>query len=103
MAMVTITIGQIIVWMLLGIFAGAVVSFMTRRRRTLVRNMILGLVGAFIGGLLFGLLGIQIAPGLFQLTIGGATVTFSDFIAAIIGALIALTILYLIRGGRFRM
>jgi hypothetical protein len=36
--MVTITIGQSIVWMLLGIFAGAVVSFMTRRRRTLVRQ-----------------------------------------------------------------
>jgi len=98
---VTISIGQLIVWCLLGIAAGAVVSFITRRRRTLVRNMLLGLVGAIVGGLLFGLLNIQIAPGLFTLSIGGATVTFSDFVAAIVGALLVVGILYLMRGRRF--
>jgi uncharacterized membrane protein YeaQ/YmgE (transglycosylase-associated protein family) len=89
--MIQINIVQLIVWLILGALAGATVSFITNRQRSLIRNMILGLVGALVGGFLFQALNISIAPGL------AASISFDDFVAAVVGALIVLGALILFR------
>jgi uncharacterized membrane protein YeaQ/YmgE (transglycosylase-associated protein family) len=96
----SVNIAQIIVWLILGAIAGATVSLILNRRRTLLMNIVLGLVGAVVGGFLFRALGITVAPGLLAFTIGGATATFDDFLAAVVGALLVLGILYVLRRGR---
>lgn len=95
--MVTVNVAQVLVWLLLGALAGATVSMIMGRRRSLVMNIILGLVGAVVGGFLFSALGIRVAPGLLGLTVMGATATFDDFLAAVVGALLVIGALSLFR------
>jgi uncharacterized membrane protein YeaQ/YmgE (transglycosylase-associated protein family) len=89
--MLQINIVQLIVWLILGALAGATVSFITNRQRSLMRNMLLGLVGALVGGFLFQILNITIAPGL------QASISFDDFVAAVVGALVVLGLLVLLK------
>jgi uncharacterized membrane protein YeaQ/YmgE (transglycosylase-associated protein family) len=89
--MLQINIVQLIVWLILGALAGATVSFITNRQRGLMRNMLLGLVGALVGGFLFQVLNITIAPGL------QASISFDDFVAAVVGALVVLGLLVLLK------
>jgi uncharacterized membrane protein YeaQ/YmgE (transglycosylase-associated protein family) len=89
--MIQFNIVQLIVWLILGALAGATVSFITGRHRSLLRNMVLGLVGALVGGFLFQALRISIAPSL------SANISVDDFIAAVVGAFLVLGFLILIR------
>jgi uncharacterized membrane protein YeaQ/YmgE (transglycosylase-associated protein family) len=89
--MVNINIIELLVWLVIGAVAGATVSYITGRQRGLVRNTILGLVGALVGGFLFQALNVSIFPSL------QATISFDDFIAAVVGALIVLGVLILLR------
>jgi uncharacterized membrane protein YeaQ/YmgE (transglycosylase-associated protein family) len=86
-----INVIELIVWLVIGALAGATVSFITNRQRGLVKNMILGLVGALVGGFIFQALNVSIFPGL------SATISLDDFIAAVVGALIVLGTLILLR------
>lgn len=97
--MIDISAVQIMTWLLIGGVAGLIIHFVTSGRSP-VRSVVLGLVGALVGGLIFGLLNIQVAPELLQLTIAGATVTFSDIVAALVGALIVLVAMMLVRRTR---
>jgi uncharacterized membrane protein YeaQ/YmgE (transglycosylase-associated protein family) len=96
----TISLAQILTWLLLGALAGVIIHFVTSGR-TLGRSIVLGLVGALVGGLLFGLLNIQVAPELMQLSILDATITFSDIVAALVGALLVLGAVMLARRSNF--
>lgn len=86
--------GQIIVWIIIGGFAGSVASMIVRGRRRgfgVLSNIVIGLIGAFIGGIVFQF---------FNITIPGAdAIVFSanDLIAAIAGSLILLFVLFVIR------
>lgn len=86
-----INIIELLVWLVIGAVAGATVSYLTGRQRGLVRNTILGLVGAFVGGFLFQALNISIVPNL------QATISLDDFIAAVVGALLVLGLLIVLR------
>ncbi|MBV7331176.1 GlsB/YeaQ/YmgE family stress response membrane protein [Chloroflexi bacterium TSY] len=91
-----ITIGQIIIWIIVGALAGSLTGMvMTRSRAGYGRwtNLGIGLAGALIGGFLFNLLGIDFA-------LGELAITFEDLIAAVAGSLILLGIIALVR--RFR-
>lgn len=78
---------QIITWLIIGLIAGFLASVVVRGRRfNTVTNIVLGLVGALIGGFLFALL--RIPP----LISGGLTIQYSDVIVAFIGAVIILLI-----------
>lgn len=83
--MMNISVGQLVVWLLVGGTAGMLVGMLVRHRKRgygLVRNLTIGLVGALIGGFLFHLLNIHI----------GEEIQFSlnDLIAAVVGSLILL-------------
>jgi uncharacterized membrane protein YeaQ/YmgE (transglycosylase-associated protein family) len=86
-----INIGQLVVWLITGALAGYIVGLVLRRRGFgALGNIIIGLLGALFGGLLFQLLGIQIT--------GLPTFTFSlaDLLVAIIGALVLVVLLGMI-------
>ena len=88
-----IDVGQVIVWVILGSLAGTLASMLFYRARSRfqdIGNIVVGMLGAIIGGALFGALGIN-----FNLP----TLTFSldDLIAAFVGSLILLLVIRLLR------
>jgi uncharacterized membrane protein YeaQ/YmgE (transglycosylase-associated protein family) len=86
-----VNIGQLVVWLITGALAGYIVGLLLRRRGFgAAGNVLVGLVGAVVGGLIFQLLGIQFD--------GMPTFTFSlaDLVVAVIGALILVVVLGLV-------
>jgi uncharacterized membrane protein YeaQ/YmgE (transglycosylase-associated protein family) len=87
------TFSQLVVWLVVGVLAGSLVSLIvTGSREGLGRwtGLGIGLIGALIGGALFRLF--NILPGLESLSI-----SLRDVVAAFIGALIFLAILWLVK------
>jgi len=84
--------GNLLIWLLVGLIAGAVAGYLMRGSGYgIVGDIIVGLVGAFIGGLLAGLL------------FPGASFGFiGSLIFAIIGAVILIAILHAVSGSRAR-
>ncbi len=91
---INVTIDQLVVWVIIGLLAGSLSGMFLKRNQTgltgLFSKLVIGLMGALIGGFLFGLLNINL--GLGQLTIA-----FQDLIAAFVGSLIFLVILMIIQ------
>lgn len=86
--MVNLEIGQIIVWLILGSIAGFIAGLIFRGRGYgAVGNLVIGLLGALIGGFVLDLLNVQIGG---QLTL---RFTAADLIGAIVGALVLLLLL----------
>jgi uncharacterized membrane protein YeaQ/YmgE (transglycosylase-associated protein family) len=79
-------IGQIIVWIIVGGFAGTLAGrAVTWKRQGLGRwtNLVVGMAGAVIGGELFKLFRIDFG-------LGELKVTFEDLIAAFLGSLLVI-------------
>lgn len=80
-----ISIGQLLVWLIIGALAGTLAArLVTRRKRGygFAHNLVLGLIGAVVGGLIFDLLDIRIG--------GDIVLTFSDLLAAFIGSVVVI-------------
>lgn len=89
----TINIGQLLIWLIVGALAGSVAGVIfTGRRRGYghAANILIGLIGAIVGGVLFNLLGINLG-------LGNLVFSAEDVVAAIVGALVVLLVLSLIR------
>ena len=87
------TLDQFIVWIIIGIIGGSLAGLMIKWERKgfgVLRNLALGLAGAFVGGLLFRLLGLF--PGLDRVAI-----SLRDVVAAVVGSLLVLAALWLWR------
>lgn len=92
----TLDLGQVVVWVIMGSIAGAFAAFVFgygRRKVWSLRNLLIGLIGGFIGGLLFDLLNIRIGG---ELTL---RFTATDLVGAFVGALIFLFLLRIIARG----
>jgi len=90
---INVTADQVVVWLIIGALAGSLAGMLMKRGKKgfgLFSNLLIGLIGALIGGFLLDLLNINL--GLGQLTI-----SFEDLIAAFAGALIFLVILSFIQ------
>jgi uncharacterized membrane protein YeaQ/YmgE (transglycosylase-associated protein family) len=88
-----ITIDQLIVWLLVGALAGSVVGMLVKRTKKgfgHIINLGIGLVGALIGGFLFDLFNLDLG-------LGQIAISFEDIVAALIGSLIFLLIVFLVR------
>lgn len=79
---------NIIAWIILGLLAGAIAKLIYPGRQGggILTTMLLGIIGAFIGGSLLALL----ETGTLQLT--AASLSIPGLIVAIIGAMIAIFI-----------
>jgi uncharacterized membrane protein YeaQ/YmgE (transglycosylase-associated protein family) len=79
---------NIIAWIILGLIAGAIAKaiYPGRQGGGIISTMVLGIIGAVIGGVLVTLF----ETGRFQLT--AATLSIPGVIVAIIGAMIAIFI-----------
>jgi uncharacterized membrane protein YeaQ/YmgE (transglycosylase-associated protein family) len=83
------TTDQLVVWLIIGALAGSLASMVfTRSRRGYgpAANILIGLVGAVIGGYIFDKLNVDL--GLGSLTISG-----EEIAAAFVGSLVLLVVL----------
>ena len=90
---IDVTVDQVVVWVIIGALAGSLAGMLMKREKKgfgLFSNLLIGLLGALIGGFLLDLLNINL--GLGQLKI-----SFDDLIAAFAGSLIFLVILSFIK------
>lgn len=86
---ISTTVEQIITWVVIGLIAGLFASLFVRGRMSLTALLLLGLLGAFVGGFIFDLLDVSPSGAL-----GGALVIeWIDVVAAIIGALIVFALI----------
>ena len=86
-----VSLDQFVVWLIIGLIGGSVARLIIKRERKglgLVRNLALGLVGAFVGGLLFRLL------GLFR-ELDKVIISLRDVVAAVVGSLLVIAALWL--------
>jgi uncharacterized membrane protein YeaQ/YmgE (transglycosylase-associated protein family) len=89
----SIPIGKIIVWLVIGALAGTLAGrLMTFSKRGfgLWANVGIGMVGAVVGGLIFRLLHIDLG-------LGEIKITFEDLISAFVGSLLCIITWRLIR------
>ena len=73
---------SIIAWIILGLIAGWVASLITNSREGMVMNIVVGIIGAFIGGLVLNLFG----------TGGVSGLNLPSLLTAVLGAVILLAI-----------
>ncbi len=87
----SMTIGQFLVWIVIGAISGTLAGVAVTRSKQgfgLPANLLLGMIGAVIGGFLFRLTGLL--PSLDDLS-----VSVRDIISAVAGSLIVLGALWL--------
>jgi uncharacterized membrane protein YeaQ/YmgE (transglycosylase-associated protein family) len=89
---------NLILWLVFGALVGwlASVGIQTDEQRRLLRNIVVGIIGAFVGGCLFNLLGL-----------GGSTINNRDFslgalFVSFFGAVVLLVIVNLIQRSTVR-
>ncbi|MCP3899261.1 MAG: GlsB/YeaQ/YmgE family stress response membrane protein [Desulfobacteraceae bacterium] len=88
-----ITTDQVIIWLIIGALAGFIVGLILKRKKKgfgFFSNLIIGLIGAVIGGFLFDLLSIRTG-------LGKIVLSFDDLIAAIAGSFVLLIVLAILR------
>lgn len=89
----TITLGKIVSWLIIGLIAGPLAGAVLNRSRRGYGpwgNVLLGLIGALLGGLVFSLLRIDFG-------LSGVVVTLTDVVRAFLGALIFVGVVSLVR------
>jgi uncharacterized membrane protein YeaQ/YmgE (transglycosylase-associated protein family) len=91
------SVGDFIGWLIIGLIAGWLASMiMGRGGYGVVGDIVVGIVGAFIGGLIAGLLNIS-GPA------AGNPFSWASLIFAIIGAIILIAIVRALSGSRARL
>ena len=87
-----ITMGQLIIWLIVGGFAGSVAGAIVKGRREGYgrwKNFGIGLAGAVIGGVIFKLFKIDLG-------LGELKITFEDLISAVLGSFILIVAMWFI-------
>ena len=87
-----ITIGKLIIWIIVGGFAGSVVGAVVRGKREGYgkwKNFGIGLVGAVIGSVIFHVFRIDLGLENFA-------ITFEDVVSALLGSFLLLLVMWVI-------
>ncbi len=81
---------SIVIWIIVGALAGWIASMIMKTDASMgaLANIVVGIIGAFIGGWVVGLFGVPVAEG---------TISWLSILTAILGACILLAILKAIR------
>ncbi|MEO7021738.1 MAG: GlsB/YeaQ/YmgE family stress response membrane protein [Ktedonobacteraceae bacterium] len=88
MVLADLTTMSLLWWLVVGLIAGVLAGFVMRGGFGIIGDIIAGIIGAFIGGWLFGVLGISAGGGL-----------IGSIIVAFVGACILIFLLRLISRG----
>jgi uncharacterized membrane protein YeaQ/YmgE (transglycosylase-associated protein family) len=80
---------DILVWLIIGAVVGSLAGMLMRESFGLIGNIVVGIVGSAIGGMLF-------AHG----DINNSPLTVSTFVVSLIGSVVLLAIVNLVRRGR---
>jgi uncharacterized membrane protein YeaQ/YmgE (transglycosylase-associated protein family) len=84
---------QVITWIIIGLIAGFFASILVRGRGMSAEGSILiGLIGALLGGFIFSLLNISVAQSLTE----GVTLRYIDIIVSFFGAVVILLLVSVI-------
>ncbi len=83
---------DILIWIFIGALAGALVGLTANRAGRRLSNLMIGLVGAVVGGYLTEKFNIDLGLGL-----GNITISFQDIFSATFGALLFILFLFLIK------
>lgn len=86
-------LASIVTWLIVGLLAGSVTGVLVTRKKPgfgLFRNLVIGLMGALIGGVLFRIFHIDLG-------LGSVAISLEDLVAAFVGSLVFLLALWLIR------
>ena len=83
---------SILFWIIVGIIAGWIAEKIMGRNDSLIMNLVIGVVGAIVGGWIIG--------GLFGLNTEGGWI--GSILVAVVGAVILLAVVNLIRGRAVR-
>ena len=85
---------SILAWIVLGLIAGFIASQVVNKSgEGLLLDIVLGIVGAFVGGYLFTLFGAAPVTGL----------NLYSMLVAVVGAVVVLAVYHLIMNGRSRI
>jgi uncharacterized membrane protein YeaQ/YmgE (transglycosylase-associated protein family) len=96
---VTFNLDQVITSIIVGLIAGVLASVLVRGRRFgFIGSVILGVLGAVVGGFIFSLFNFNISPT--SPLAGGITIRLIDILVAFVGALILLIIFVALFGRR---
>jgi len=88
------SLDELITWLIVGALAGSLAGMIVKGHRAgfgRLLNLGIGLVGALIGGFLFKVLHIDLG------VVGAITVSSEEVVAAFVGSLIFLVVLWFIR------
>jgi uncharacterized membrane protein YeaQ/YmgE (transglycosylase-associated protein family) len=77
-------------WIIVGAIAGAIANNIMKSEQPLLWDIILGLIGSFIGGLIVSLLGLSTPEG-------GIIGILANIVVAVIGAIVVIAIVRAIR------
>lgn len=82
-------IGNIIVWLIVGAIAGWLAGIVMKSRQGLITNIILGIIGSFVGGFVLTLI-----PGVQSVETG---LSLGHILTAMIGAIVVIAVVRLLR------
>jgi uncharacterized membrane protein YeaQ/YmgE (transglycosylase-associated protein family) len=86
---ISVTVEQILAWIIIGLLAGLLASLFVRGRMSLPGLVLIGLIGALVGGFLFfDLLNVQVSGSLND----GILIRWIDILVAFIGSMIVLAV-----------
>ena len=94
----SVTFGEVLIWLIVGGLMGSLVASITTRSKKgygRVKNLLLGLAGALFGGLFFEALHVDLG-------LGDLSISFEDLIAAALGSVLLLVLLWGLRRIRAR-
>ena len=83
---------DILIWIIFGALAGWIASIIMQKNKKMgaIANIVVGIVGAFIGGYIMELFGVEVEAGF----------NFTSLLVAILGAVVLLWVLGLFFGRR---
>ncbi len=83
-----------LVWIIFGALAGWIASIIMKKNKQMgaIANIVVGIIGAFIGGYIMDFVGVEVEAGF----------NLPSLLVAILGAVVLLYVIGLLRGGRRR-
>ena len=90
---ISITSDQVIIWLIIGGLAGFIIGLIFKGKKKgfgFFNNLLIGLIGAVIGGFIFDVFNVKLG-------LGQVVLSFDDLIAAIAGSIVLIIVVAILR------